>query len=521
MAYVHDKLPRIPFIAATVACIVHLVANPHYGFYGDELYFIICGRHPALGYVDQPPLTPLVSAATQALGPSLFLLRAVPALCAGVSVYVASIFASEIGGGVFAQLLAAGATALSPVLLSLGARSSPDMFEIWLWPLIALLVVRMIKGADLRLWLWVGALVALAAWSKYSIGFFVIGLVAGLLASSQRRVLRTPWFAMGAALAALLILPDFLWQVQNGFPMLQVLHNDYGRGVINAPFLWQQIMVMHPVLSVLWFAGLVWLLCQQQLRWLAYAYLIVIVAMAALDAKLYYPAAIYPYMFAAGAVAVERVTAARSRLRPALALGIVATVLPVVPFTLPILPMPQYVKFQNFFHREFGISFSMPGDHRPNVPMQLYADMTGWPQMVSTVARVYRSLPRGEQKDAVIYTRDFLEASAVNFYGRRFGLPEAVSGNNNYWLWGPGSRSGQTFIDVNGDPKRDGKFFADVREVGVFRNPYGMPYETNIPIFVCRGLKSQLAQIWPRFKHYGYAMSPDPMSFNPLAPRAQ
>ena len=171
---------RIPAIAALLTLAAHLLGNPHYGFFRDELYFIICGFHPDWGYVDQPPVVPLLAAGSQLFGHSLFLLRALPAIFAAGGVYVACLIAIELGGGTFAAILTALTCFFANVLMSFGAKVGPDMVGLWLWPLAALYVLRVAKGADARWWLAAGAAIGLSLESKYSAVFFAAALVAGL-----------------------------------------------------------------------------------------------------------------------------------------------------------------------------------------------------------------------------------------------------------------------------------------------------------------------------------------------------
>ena len=181
---------HIPLAAATATLVFHLIANPHYGFFRDELYFIICGFRPAWGYVDQPPVVPLLAAGSQLFGHSLFLIRALPALFAAASVCVTCLLAVELGGGAFAEILAALVAALTPVLTSFGGKLTTDVPGLLLWPLIALFVLRIVKGADPRWWLAAGAAAGIAIESKYSVLFFAVAILTGLLVLPQRRALR-------------------------------------------------------------------------------------------------------------------------------------------------------------------------------------------------------------------------------------------------------------------------------------------------------------------------------------------
>jgi hypothetical protein len=125
--------------------------------------------------------------------------------------------------------------------------------------------------------------------------------------------------------------------------------------------------------------------------------------------------------------------------------------------------------------------------------------------LTQTVARVYQGLPEADRAQAAIFTSNFGEASAIDLYGKEYGLPPALSGNNNYWIWGPRGYTGNVMIDVNGDLKKDLQRFREAKVVTVFRNPYAMPYEDDLPIIVCRGIKTPLPELWPKLRDYSYA----------------
>jgi hypothetical protein len=497
---------RVPIVAALVALALHLAGNPHYGFFRDELYFIICGRHPAIGYVDQPPVVPLLAALSQHWGTSLFALRAIASVFAGLSVYVACLFAVELGGGAFAQAIAALVTLLSPELVTAGLRLSPDTIQVGIWPLIALLVLRIAKGASPKLWLLVGFLAGVAGEAKYSVAFFGVALIAGILLTPQRRLLRSWWFAGGLAVALAIVAPNAAWQIQHGFPMLQLLVNDYGRYLMeNPPLPIQQIIVMSPLLSVVWIVGLGYLLARRETRFLGYTYIILIAMMTALKAKNYYPAPIYPYLIAAGTVPIEAWTAGKRLWRIALPAMVLLFALPSLPFVLPILPLRTEIAYQLFVTRHLHVRFHVMHVESDNTPIQYFADMTGWPELTETVGNIYNGLPAGERAQAAVFTHNFGEASAIDLFGTAYGLPPALSGNNNYWIWGPRGYSGNVLIDVNGDLATDRKRFRSAQVVTVFHNPYAMPYEDNLPIILCRGIKTPLPQLWPQLRDYSYA----------------
>ncbi|MBC5829342.1 MAG: glycosyltransferase family 39 protein [Candidatus Eremiobacteraeota bacterium] len=493
------KRAYLPWLLAAITLSFHAVANPHYGFFRDELYFIACGRRPAFGYVDQPPLTPLLAAGTQLFGHSLFLLRLVPAICAAVTVYVTCLTVIEMGGTAFAQILASICVMLAPVLAAFGQKQGPDMIEMALWPLTALLVLRMVNGGSLRAWLAAGLVVGVAFQSKYSIVFFAVAMLLGLLVSTERRIMISKWFALGAALSVLIGLPNVLWQAHYGFPMWELLRNgQMGKNIVLSPvqFLLAQFGLTNPILAIVWIVGLFWLLKLSTLRWLAYGFLLLMAMMIALHAKHYYPSAIYPILFASGACAIEAWTAGQPRLRPLIG-GLAALCgLVLIPLVEPILPVPTFIVYQKALQvapqtSEHHIMRELPSD---------YADMHGWPELAATVGRVYDSLPAHERRQAAVFTADYGQAAAIEFFNPHVPV---LSGHNQYWLWGPQGHSGKVIIDISGgNCGRSAHLFRRITQAGRFTARYVMAYEDNRPITICRGPNRPLSKLWPALKHY-------------------
>ena len=489
---------RIPLIAALATFALHLVGNPHYGYFRDELYLIICGRHPRWGYVDQPPGVPLLAAGSQMFGHSLVLLRAVPAFFAAAGIYVTCLLAAELGGGAFAQILAALVVFFAPVLMNFGMKVSPDMVGLWLWPLAALYTLRLAKGADPRGWLVVGVAMGLSLESKYTVAFFFAALLLGILLTPERRILFSRWFLAGGALAGVIALPNFLWQVDHGFPTLEFLRNaEHGKNLIVGPgqYLFQQLLITNPFLSLVWVAGLGWLLWHARLRFLGYAYIILIAIMIALHGKHYYPADVYPYLMAAGGVAIEAWTHRSKSLRPVAATLVIVLGLVFVPIIMPILPEPQAVSYVDWLLRTLHISRQAVATEHHRVPAlpSDFADMHGWPELAATVAKVYRSLPPAERAQAAIVASNYGEAGAIDFFGPQYGLPPAISGHNQYYLWGTRGYSGNVVIDVAGDCGAREHLFASSERAATFTSPWVQTYEGGIPIMVCRGIQSP----WP------------------------
>lgn len=497
---------RAPWIAALVTLALHLAANANYGFFRDELYFIICGFSPQWGYVDQPPVVPLLAALTQLGGHSLFLLRAVPAGCAAVGAFATVLLVMEFGGGAFAQALATVAFLGAPVLIAFGAKVSPDEIGLALWPLIALWLVRLVRGADPRWWLAVGAAGGIACESKYSVLFFFVALAAGLLLTPQRRILRSRWALAGIALGALIVLPNFIWQARNGFPMWELLEaGQHGKNVVVGPLLYLvlEAAITNLFLAPLWIIGVVCLLLKPPLRFLGYAYLVLIIEMIVLHGKHYYPADVYPIVIAAGAVPVAAWTARFAVLRVAILAYAVVFAAIELPVELPILSTSTLVTYEDtVLWRLSPVPRGSLRTEHGDVPAigSDYADMHGWPEFAAAARHAYDALPPAERARTVIFALDYGQASALRFFEPT--LP-VISGHNQYWLWGYGNASGQSVLELGGSCWNDERYFAHAKPLAqyVTAQPV-MPYENNLTFLQCTGLRVPMRTLWNNSKNY-------------------
>ena len=286
-----------------------------YGIFRDELYYLACGEHLGWGYVDQPPLIALVAwIARHLFGDSLVGLRFFPALAGAATVWLTGKITRELGGGAFAQVLAALAVICVPIYLVMHHWLTMNAFEPLLWLACIWCIARTINGNDLLYWIWFGVFAGLAMETKYTIAFFVFALVLALLFTRERRFLATKEFWVGAALALLIFLPNLIWLARHNFPFLELMHNirQTHRDVVRGPiaFLLDQAQIMNPVLFPLWLGGLIWLFFGR-FRLLGIVYAVLLVTLIVLRGKNYYLASIYPVLFAAGGIAFEQITISR------------------------------------------------------------------------------------------------------------------------------------------------------------------------------------------------------------------
>ncbi len=478
-----------------LALALHLAAASRYGFFRDEVYFVVCGQHLAWGFVDQPPLFPALAALSFHAAHGSVLLFRLPAFLLHAALSLsAALFARRLGGGAFAAALAGLCVATSPLLLGLGHLMTMNALEPLLCLACAAVVLRLLDGSDARLWLAAGALAGVGMLNKHSMAFFVGCLLAGVAVGAPR-LLRTRWVPAAALVALLIVGPHLWWQWKNGFPMLELLRN--GRLHKNAAFhpaqfFLEQFTDVGPLHALVWIPGVVWLLRRRRAIGLASVFLVALYFF--LQAKAYYAAPIYPILFAGGAVALE--SAWRSRVRLLLPALVVAEGLAFAPLAIPLLAEGPLIEYQarlalaprHLEKKEYG---ALP---------QVFADQHGWERLAQAVADVLRTLPPAERARATIYAQNYGEAAAIELLGGP--LPKVTSGHNNYFLWGPGRDDGPWII-VGGEPESHRRVFAEVREVARLpHDPQVMPYEDALPIWLCQSPKVPIATVWPGTRHY-------------------
>lgn len=502
-------------LGAIAAC-VHAATAWRYGYFRDELYFIACSKHLAWGYVDQPPMVALAAWLAAPAGYQLVALRAMPILASATTVYLAVRLTRELRGGTFAQMLAGVATLALPAYLLLGNTLTTSSFEPFFWTLALYLTVRLVRSPArqaLLWWLAIGAVVALGAYAKYSIALLAAGVILGLLAMPERRVLRLPDALYALSLAAVMLAPNLAWQGAHGWPILEVLGGDvshrhaFQNGLLlesfdvlkNAPaFIAEQLVYTNPVAAVIWIAGLIApfrISALRDLRFFTIAYAVVFIAAIALNAKGYYIAGFYAALLAVGAVAVER---AALGVRTLLFATLAAVALLAMPLSLPVLPVDTLIAYAKLL----GLT------GRNGTPARLiqpvFAEEFGWERLSRDVASAYFSLPAPIRARTAIYADTYGDAGALEFFGPRYGLPPPISSQNNYYLWGTRGYDGSTLLAIGATQiDRLRRFYRSVSLVRTSTEPYKWIVEGPAPIYLCRDPVAPLPVIWPALRWYG------------------
>jgi hypothetical protein len=485
---------------------LHLLTNGRYGMFRDEFYYLACADHLDWGYVDQPPLSIVALWAWRGLfGDSVEAIRVLPALIGGLIVVGGAWLAAELGGGPRARLFAALFVAVSPTLMALTGFYSMNAFDHAFWLAILAVFARLLAGGDRRLWLLLGLCVGLGLQNKISVLFLCVGLAAALPFTPLRRHLAgwQPWAAAG--LAALLFAPHLVWQATHGWPTREFVENATG-GKIAAfsplELLKEQILLVGPLNLPVWIAGLLLLLAWRRLapwRGLALAFLATLVFLMLQRSKPYYLTPAFYGLLAAGAVGLEALLRRRHAAWTVACVTIVAAAgLVIAPMTIPLLPVESFIAYQE----RLGIRPANAETSDEGALPQHFADRFGWRELTETVAAAWAGLDPAERDSCTIVGGNYGEAGALRYYGREFGLPPAVCQHNSFFLWGPGDPEPEVFLVITRDRERLEQIFTEVVEVARHHARYAMPYESDLPIYRCRGLLRPLQEVWEAGKLY-------------------
>jgi hypothetical protein len=482
--------PLVLLIAAAVAGVLAAFASG-YGPHRDELYFVAAGEHLDWAYADQGPLTPLIARAMSELGAgSLTVLRLPSALAAGAIVILTGLLARDLGAGRHGQLIAAACVAVTAIVLFTGHMLSTSTFDLLVWTAVSWLVVRALRTADDRLWLVAGVALGLGLLNKPLPAFLAAGLLAGVVVAGPRRLLGNRYVWAGAGIALVLWSPWILWQAAHGWPQIDVSRSIAGGGSTSSEAWWAvvpfQLLLASPPLAPVWLSGLVALLRDPRLRdvrFLAWSWIVLAVVFMASAGKPYYLAGLLPALIAAGAVQVEGWLqrgrgAAR---RAALGAAIAASAAVGLVISLPVLPV---------------------GSLEPVLAMnEDVGETVGWSQFTRTVANVYERLP--EHPRAVLLTRNYGQAGALDRYGPALGLPRAYSGHNAYADWGPPPDRVAPVIAVGLRPAELAAL-RGCRVAARIDNGDGIDNEEQgTVVMVCDGPRRSWSQEWPALRHLG------------------
>ncbi len=481
-----------------------------YGYFIDEFYYIACANNPALGYVDHPPLAPLLLTIFQFLfGSSLYAIRILPALAEAAAVFYTGIIVKEIEGNKFTQFLAACSLAAMPVTLAFGGFYSMNAFEPLLAVLLLLITVRMIKTNNPKLWMHSGIIMGLGMMNKHTFGVFIIALLFALIVSGKWKLLFNKLFVAGGFISIIIFLPNIIWQILNDFPSLEFYKNiSADKNVYTPPltFIMGQVMQMSPSTVPIWLAGTFYLLFSKRFkdfRFLSLLFIgLFIFMMLSGTSRSDRLAFAYPAAFVGGALFFENIITRfkLNWLKPVLIILLelgAGLALPI------ILPYFNYETVKS--HTEFlGINTEIEKGKKPPLP-QLLADRIGWEEKVKLVVNAYNSLSDEDKKHTIIAAGNYGQAGAIELFGKPYNLPPVACAHNNYYLWSKERVNGDILLQIDNDDSFEGlsRLFEEVKIYpGIYKSNYVSPHENNLVVFICRRPKIPPMEMLERSKNF-------------------
>ncbi|MGB2626866.1 MAG: glycosyltransferase family 39 protein [Candidatus Acidiferrum sp.] len=494
---------------AILAFVLHTFLYRGYGFFRDELYFIACSRHLDWGYVDQPPgVAVLAWLGRHLFGDTLFAVRFFPIVFVSLLIILVGLTARAMGGSRFAVGLASLCAFAVPQYF--GTWLNTDMFMMLGWAACAWIATRIFSGESPRLWVWFGVFAGLALQGKHAMVLFGFAFAVGLLLSDERRHFGGRWLWLGCLSAFLIALPNIIWEIEHHWATYELLSNiaHSGKNVVLGPlnYLASNIMSFTLLPSIIAFVGLGWLLFNgraKPFRALGWTWLVSFLLMILLKGKDYYLTPVYSTLFAAGSVGTGWWI--DGLLNPLSRKVIKASVLALTllgcmvgwPFAMPMMPVEKFIAYE----AALGIQPSKTETNQLARLPQQYADQFGWPEMGAQVAKVYNAIPETDRQTCGIFAQNYGEAAAIDYFGRRYGLPPAISGHQNYFYWGPRGFTGSCLIVIGRTREQLRQQYETVIEMGELYHPYAMPFENHREIWIVHGPKyGTLQDAWPAFK---------------------
>lgn len=489
-----------------IAFALHALFAGRYDLFRDELYFIVCGQHPAFGYADQPPVVPLLAAGFYALGHSVWMTRLPATLAASALAWLAVRFARFWNGDAVAAAGAGLCVTIAPMLMGVVAVFNTTSFDPLIWTGITFCLVYTAKTGDRRaLWL-CGLLAGIDLEIKYALVLWCAALAVGLVATPERKILMRKDFWIAVGLAAVIAVPSLLWQAANHFPFLELAAAAKYKNADTPPvaFMLNQVLVMGPLLAPVWICGLIGPFVIEKLRPARFVTIgfVVFVALVLLShGKDYYLAACYPALFTLGAVSIAhwvRPLAGRIALA-GWAVATVALTSLIAPLALPILPVAELKTF--VAQSPFKIQQQEKGFHGTALP-QVFADQLGWHDFTRQVGGAWEQIPAAERAQTSIKVDNYGEAAALDIYGKPYGLPPVLAGHNQYYIWGPRGQNPVNLLVVQEHPERLKPYCQQATILATTYSPDAMSYENGKVVAYCRGLKVNIQKLWPELKNF-------------------
>jgi hypothetical protein len=478
---------------------IHLIGNQNYGFHRDELLHLSTSEHLAWGYFEFPPFIAFVGKMAHfVFGYSLSGIRLFSTL-AGIGILVTCcLIAKELGGKRNAVLLAGVAVLAFVPFYRNHLLFQPVAFDQFFWTLACYFLIRYFNTKEARYLMYLGIAFGIGLMNKYTILVWGFGIFVGLLFYDNGKLFRNKWFYVSGIISFLIFSPNIIWQWQHDFPILlhmQKLKESQLDG--NGTFDFAIEQLEHPFTFIVSLIGLsaYFIDCDlKKYRTFGIAVVVTFATMWLLQSKAYYFFAVYPILFAAGAVKIEKLFKKIPRWNYVVACVLFFPMLPFLPFAIPIFPIEDFVDYAAAKKQKDG-RIELTSD---------YADMFGWEEQVKLVDSLYRLLPLNDKENCIIWAENYGEAGAIQILGKKYDLPNPVSRHGSFWSWGTSKTSGIVCISIGNEKQLVERTFQEVKLVKIIKHKYAIDEENNIPVYLCRKPKIGLKKKWPSLEKFVY-----------------
>ena len=502
----NDRLLKKPLISlhqliiglAILKLLIHLLTNTNYGFHRDEFLYLDQGNHLAWGFMEVPPMIAVLAKITQIFGESLFVVRLLPALIGAFSVYLLGVLVKQLGGRAWAIVFTALAFIIAPAFLRSNSLFQPVSFNQFFWLLSAYWIIQLIRNESPKYWWALGLTAGFGFLTKYSIVFYLIALIGGVILSKHRVWLlrKDAYIALG--IAALIALPNLLWQYQHNFPVMVHMEELRETQLVNVDpvgFFADQLFFFLGG-TVIWMAGLLALFFNKvfkEYRLLGWGSLIAILIIFLLGGKSYYTIGAYSILLVFGGLAIEQYIR-KSLWKWVLGIFLLLNILPFLPFSLPLLPNVQMEKYCRFMIDEFGFDGPMRWEDGQIYALpQDYADMNGWEEMVANLSKAYHQLSPEEKEECLLIGGGYGHAGAINYYREKYDLPEACSFNSSYLIWLPNEVDFEMILHLDDNINEESEWFSDFIYVDSLENSYARDPGY---IYIRKSPRTDVSQVW-------------------------
>ncbi len=482
---------------------------PEYGFFNDEFYYIACADRLDWGYVDHPPFSiGVLYILLSIFGDSLIAVRMLPALCSSVVVVLSGLIVRELGGSRSAQVISAFSVSLMPVPLILFSLYSMNCYEILIMSIIFFLILKMLRTEDPKYWIFIGIIYGIGLMNKHTIILYIISIIFGFIFSGKSKYLLNKWFLYSCIIAFFIFIPNLIWQIANGFPSLEFYENATKFKNIDSNLidvLLFQILSANPINVVIWLSGLISLFFNKELskyKLFGWAYLLLLMIMIVSGSSR--PdriISIYYILIPIGWFVVDSIKKnwLRSSIKYSVFISIMLVGLLLIPFSLPIMPPETAEKY----FEKTGLNIPIESGLESSLSM-FYVYRMDWEKPAKALSRIYKALPDDEQNRTLIVTGNYGFASSIEFYSKKYDLPNVICGHNSYWHWSKELISNEisTFISFGITKEYLEHSFNSIKSTGVIiKSKYWYDHFKR-PIYICHEPKGDVHKLWTRARYY-------------------